>query len=101
METVLNRRSFLKVTAIAGGGMLVATYLDPIGQVLAQQPAAPGATFVPSAFVKITPDNVITIMAKKGSRELMLKIPIHLNLFFESLLISLIHLLTFYYFLIF
>ena len=63
METVLNRRSFLKVTAIAGGGMLVATYLDPIGRVLAQQPAA-GVTFVPNAFVKITPDNVITIMAK-------------------------------------
>ena len=64
METVLNRRSFLRVTAIAGGGMLVATYLDPIGRVPAQQPAAPGVTFVPSAFVKITPDNVITIMAK-------------------------------------
>ena len=63
METVLNRRSFLKVTAIAGGGMLVATYLDPIGRVLAQQPG-PGVTFVPNAFVKITPDNVITIMAK-------------------------------------
>ena len=64
MDTVLNRRSFLKVTALAGGGMLVATYLDPIGRVLAQQPAAPGVTFVPNAFVKITPDNVITIMAK-------------------------------------
>src|SRR6266545_253393 len=63
METVLNRRSFLKVTAIAGGGMLVATYLDPIERVFAQQPA-PGVTFVPNAFVKITPDNVITIMAK-------------------------------------
>ena len=64
MDTVLNRRSFLKVTAIAGGGMLVATYLDPFGQALAQQPAAPNVTFVPNAFVKITPDNVITIMAK-------------------------------------
>ena len=63
MNTVLNRRSFLKVTAIAGGGMLVATYLDPIGGVFAQQPPA-GVTFVPNAFVKITPDNVITIMAK-------------------------------------
>jgi isoquinoline 1-oxidoreductase beta subunit len=63
MDTALNRRSFLKVTAIAGGGMLVATYLDPIGRVFAQQ-GAPGVTFVPNAFVKITPDNVITIMAK-------------------------------------
>jgi isoquinoline 1-oxidoreductase subunit beta len=63
METVLNRRSFLKVTALAGGGLLVATYLDPVEQLFAQQPAA-GVTFVPNAFVKITPDNVITIMAK-------------------------------------
>src|SRR5947207_4261938 len=64
METVINRRSFLKVTALAGGGMLVASYLDPIAQVLAQGPQGPAVNFVPSAFVKITPDNVITIMAK-------------------------------------
>ena len=65
MNTVLNRRSFLKVTALAGGGMMVATYLDPIGRVFAQAPAqGPPVTFVPSAFVKITPDNVVTIMAK-------------------------------------
>jgi isoquinoline 1-oxidoreductase subunit beta len=63
MTKALDRRSFLKVTALAGGGMLVATYLDPIGRVFAQQPA-PGVTFVPNAFVRITPDNVITIMAK-------------------------------------
>src|SRR5690349_12037731 len=63
MNTVINRRSILKVTALAGGGMMVASYLDPIAQVLAQQPAS-GVAFVPTAFVKITPDNVVTIMAK-------------------------------------
>ena len=60
----LNRRAFLKVTALAGGGMMVATYLDPITGVFAQAPAAPGVAFVPTAFIKITPDNVVTIMSK-------------------------------------
>jgi isoquinoline 1-oxidoreductase beta subunit len=60
----LNRRSFLKVTALAGGGMLVAGYLDPFVDVLAQGAPAPQPMFVPTAFVKITPDNVVTIIAK-------------------------------------
>src|SRR5688572_7910908 len=60
----LDRRSFLRVTALAGGGMLVATYLDPVAEVLGQAAAQPAVTFVPTAFVKITPDNVVTIMAK-------------------------------------
>lgn len=66
MDTVLllNRRSFLRVTALAGGGMLVAAYLDPIGEVLAQAPGAPAAGFVPNAFVKIAADGTITIIAK-------------------------------------
>jgi isoquinoline 1-oxidoreductase beta subunit len=60
----LGRRSFLRVTAIAGGGMLVATYFDPVANVLAQAPQPPAASFVPNAFIKITPDNVVTIIAK-------------------------------------
>ena len=64
METMLlNRRAFLRVTAIAGGGMLVATYVDPLTGVLAQGPPA-ATNFVPNAFVKITADNVVTIMSK-------------------------------------
>jgi isoquinoline 1-oxidoreductase beta subunit len=63
-STMLNRRAFLRVTAIAGGGMLVATYLDPLTGVLAQAPQAPPVGFVPNAFVKITADNVVTIISK-------------------------------------
>jgi isoquinoline 1-oxidoreductase beta subunit len=61
---MLDRRSFLRVTAIAGGGMLVAAYVDPITGLFAQGPGGPAAAFVPNAFVKITPDNVVTIIAK-------------------------------------
>jgi isoquinoline 1-oxidoreductase beta subunit len=60
----LNRRAFLKVTALAGGGMMVATYIDPLTGMFAQAPPAPGVNFVPNAFVRITADNVVTIMSK-------------------------------------
>ena len=60
---LLNRRAFLQVTALAGGGMLVATYLDPVADLFAQGRRDPGI-FVPDAFVKITADNVVTIMSK-------------------------------------
>ncbi len=63
--TLLTRRSFLRFTAIAGGGLLVSTYLDPLAEVFAQGPqAGPAPVFVANAFVKISPDNVITIISK-------------------------------------
>src|SRR5512142_3062474 len=63
MTVMLNRRSFLRVTALAGGGMLLASYLEPVSGVFAQAPAAP-APLSPNAFIKIAPDGVVTIMAK-------------------------------------
>jgi isoquinoline 1-oxidoreductase beta subunit len=60
----LNRRAFLRVTALAGGGLMVATYIDPFTGVFAQAPQNPAMAFVPNAFVKITADNVVTIMSK-------------------------------------
>jgi len=57
----MDRRSFLRVTALAGGGFVLSLYIDPFafGQ---GQPAAP---LLPNAFVRITADGVVTIMAKK------------------------------------
>jgi len=62
--TLVDRRSFLKISALAGGGMMAAAYLDPLSRVLAQGPQAPPVAFVPTAFVKVTPDNIVTIIAK-------------------------------------
>jgi isoquinoline 1-oxidoreductase beta subunit len=69
MDTNLrvDRRQFLRVSAIAGGGVLLASYLESFGAVEAL--AAPTATpsvieFLPNAFIRIAPDGIVTIIAK-------------------------------------
>ena len=62
--TLLDRRGFLRVSAIAGGGMLVALHLEPVAEVFAQTPQAPPAAFLPTAFIRVAADGIITIMAK-------------------------------------
>lgn len=57
----LDRRAFLRVTALAGGGMLISQYFEPAAALAS--PAEP-AVFTPNAFIRITPDGVITIIAK-------------------------------------
>ena len=66
MDTMIGRRSFLRVTAVAGGGMLLGFYVDPVTNLFAQAPAAPGTApaFVASAFVRVDADGTITITAK-------------------------------------
>ena len=64
MDTPLvDRRSFLRVTAAAGGGMLLSVYLDPLSASQAQAPH-PSDGFTPNAFIRIAANGVITIMAK-------------------------------------
>ena len=60
----LNRRSFLRASALAGGGLIIAAYLDPVAELLAQTPAPAPPALTPSAFIKIAPDGIVTIMAK-------------------------------------
>ncbi len=58
----MNRRGFLRVTAIAGGGMLLTSYLSPVTDLA--EAMTPLDDFTPNAFIKITSDGAITIMAK-------------------------------------
>src|SRR2546427_3763098 len=62
--TLLDRRSFLRVSAVAGGGILVALHFDPVTEILAQAPQAPPAAFQPAAFLRVSSDGVVTIMSK-------------------------------------
>jgi isoquinoline 1-oxidoreductase subunit beta len=63
--TLISRRSFLRVTAIAGGGFLLAYHLDSVSDALAiGSQAPPAAVLSPNAFVRITADGVVALMAK-------------------------------------
>ena len=59
--SVASRRAFLKVTAIAGGGLLLRAMLPAVAHA-ADAAAAPAATL--NAFVRIAPDGIVTIMSK-------------------------------------
>jgi isoquinoline 1-oxidoreductase subunit beta len=68
-STLVSRRSFLRASVIAGGGMMLAYYVEPLEKALAA--AAPGAaqfgppvTLLPSSFISIAPSGEITLMAK-------------------------------------
>ncbi len=60
MNMTLDRRCFLRVTALGGGGMMLSLYLEPIA--FAQMP--PATPLSPNAFIRISSDGAVTIMAK-------------------------------------
>ena len=55
------RRSFLQVVALVGGGLMLGAYTR---EAEAQVNAGAADPFVPNAFIRITPDGKITIIAK-------------------------------------
>src|SRR5258708_10732381 len=62
---LMGRRPFLRATALGGGGLLLALYVDPAAKVFGQAPQAPfPATLGPNAFIRVTADGVVTIMSK-------------------------------------
>jgi isoquinoline 1-oxidoreductase beta subunit len=66
----VDRRSFLRVSALAGGGIMLGSYLDLFGnatEVFAAGTAGAAGTaaeFSPNAYIRITPDNIVTIIGK-------------------------------------
>jgi isoquinoline 1-oxidoreductase subunit beta len=60
-SSTLDRRAFLKVAGVAGGGLLLSAWFD-VGDAAASALAADG--FAPNAFIRITSDGVITIISK-------------------------------------
>jgi isoquinoline 1-oxidoreductase beta subunit len=60
-ERLSSRRAFLKVSAAAGGGLLLTFSVPGLGNAAMRGQAKNGAL---NAYVSIAPDNVVTIMAK-------------------------------------
>jgi isoquinoline 1-oxidoreductase subunit beta len=72
-NTALSRRHFLRVTAIAGGGMLLASRSDLFAAVFGDAASAgiatgdeieAGLVVALNTFVRITPDGVVTLIAQ-------------------------------------
>src|SRR5262245_6903980 len=62
----MNRRAFLRASALAGGGLMLAIYVDPadvLGQEGSRAPAG-GANYKPWAFLKIDANGTVTILGK-------------------------------------
>src|SRR4029077_14551266 len=58
----VDRRTFLRATAVAGGGIMLGLYYESGAR--AQAPAGDLSALAPGAFVRIAPDGIATIMAK-------------------------------------
>ena len=63
---VSSRRTFLKVSAVAGGGLLLQAMLKPLTQTaMADSLTTPvGGSTSLNAFIRIAPDGIVTIMSK-------------------------------------
>jgi isoquinoline 1-oxidoreductase beta subunit len=65
--TAIDRRTFLRVSSVSGSGFLLACHLPGIADALAGQAAAgqaPAPAFIPTAFVRVAADGIVTIAAK-------------------------------------
>ncbi|MDX6578335.1 MAG: isoquinoline 1-oxidoreductase subunit beta [Blastocatellia bacterium] len=70
MMTEMKRRSFLRVSAAAGGGLLIGLYLPEAARADrdagAPQPGMAALPFAPNAFVRIGSDDSVTVIVNKS-----------------------------------
>ncbi len=71
MSTTLNRRSFLRISTLAGGGLVLAFSLQGLSRlgadeiVNASSSTLPKGEFAPNAFIRIGVDGKVTLVAHK------------------------------------
>jgi isoquinoline 1-oxidoreductase subunit beta len=56
------RRDFLKTSAAIGGGLCIAAYVPELAARPLENTPADGTVFAPNAFVRITPDDSVTVI---------------------------------------
>jgi len=65
--TAIDRRTFLRVSAVSGGGFLLACHLPALTEAFAGQataPVSPTPAYLPTAFVRVAANGIVTITAK-------------------------------------
>ena len=62
MKETMDRRNFVKVSALLGGGMLVGTHVR-FGELGAAVPDAAAADFAPNAFISISSSGAVSLIA--------------------------------------
>src|SRR4051794_22210372 len=61
-DKTMERREFLRASAVFGGGLLLASYAEPLSALETWTSAA--GEFAPNAFIRVTPDGIVTIIGK-------------------------------------
>ena len=64
MTAPMHRRSFLQVSALAGGGLLLGFYYEPVLDAQAPGGQPPAPPLAPNAFIRIAPDGIVTSSRK-------------------------------------
>ena len=65
MKTLISRREFLKTT-LAGAGLTIAASITPFGCRLLSAQEVKKGLFNPNVWIRITPDNIVTIVVNKS-----------------------------------
>ncbi|HXQ81422.1 MAG TPA: molybdopterin cofactor-binding domain-containing protein [Opitutaceae bacterium] len=67
LQAPLDRRSFLKIVTVAGGGLVLGYYVRPEGRAEAAKPDVEkvGGVFIPNAFIRIAPDGTVTVFSAR------------------------------------
>ncbi|HYP16693.1 MAG TPA: xanthine dehydrogenase family protein molybdopterin-binding subunit, partial [Opitutus sp.] len=66
----IDRRSFLKLSALASGSLMLGFYLRSAGRVLGAEPIVNASaenaalTFAPNAYLRISPEGIVTLISK-------------------------------------
>jgi isoquinoline 1-oxidoreductase beta subunit len=70
LPRAVDRRGFVKLSAIAGGGLLLGCYFKSAGtlfgaEVINASASLPGGDFSPNAFIRIAPSGFVTLISKQ------------------------------------
>ncbi len=67
LQSAVDRRSFLRIAAMAGGGLVLGYYIRPSGRAEIAKPGIENADglFIPNAFIRIAPDGGITVYSAR------------------------------------